>query len=89
MYGISTFHTLIKKKYNVVCILDESKLLQSQTILGINVKHPSILLNKSKDSLSTVVVIVSNQSKNTFNSIAHTLKKYGLSKRQIIHNVFG
>ena len=72
----------------MVSLFDDNELLQSKKIQGIYVNNPSMLLKKSKDSLSNIVVIVCAQILKTFNDISRKLVAYGVKKRQIIHSNF-
>jgi glycosyltransferase involved in cell wall biosynthesis len=88
VYGIATFYILKENKYNVIGLFDDNELIQSKKIQGICVNKPSILLKKSNNSLSKIIVIVCAQILQTFNDISYKLVKFGINKKQIIYSRF-
>ena len=88
MWGIVIANELIKSKYPIKGFFDNNKKFHKNYSLNLPIKSPDYLNNKSKKQISKILVVISNQEKNDIQSVVAQLKKYSLTKSQIVQMNF-
>lgn len=87
VYGLATLKILNKNNIKVEAFIDDSEVLQSQTLNGVKILSSSILKNNPMNQ--DTLILVSNQRSNTFDEISDKIiSEYKFKQDKIVHILF-
>ncbi|MDA8823133.1 hypothetical protein N9N41_01410, partial [Opitutales bacterium] len=84
---LATLKILNKNNVKVEAFIDDSVVLQSQTLNGVKILSSSILKNNPMNQ--DTLILVSNQRSNTFDEISdRIISDYKFKQDKIVHILF-
>ena len=84
VFGVATLNILQKNKFKVTSLVDDNLDIEKQTFVNVDVIGGKSFLKIKKQQRSKILIVVCQQTIETFDKIAKKLKLKGIKSNQII-----
>ena len=88
VHGVATLNILQKNKFKVTSLVDDNVDIEKQTLVNVDVTSGKSFLKIKKQQRSKILILVCQQTIETFDVIATKLKLKGIKGNQIIHVMY-
>jgi len=88
VHGVATLNILQKNKFKVTSLVDDNLDIEKQTFVNVDVIGGKSFLKIKKQQRSKILIVVCQQTIETFDKIAKKLKLKGIKSNQIIHLMY-
>ena len=88
VHGVATLNILQKNKFKVTSLVDDNVDIEKQTLINVDVISGKSFLKIKKQQRSKILILVCQQTIETFDAIATKLKLKGIKGNQIIHVMY-
>ena len=88
VHGVATLNILQKNKFKVTSLVDDNLDIEKQTFMNVDVISGKSFLKIKKQQRSKILILVCQQTIETFDVIAIKLKLKGIKDNQIIHVMY-
>ena len=85
IHGVATLNILQKNKLKVASLVDDNLDIEKQTFVNVNVITGKSFLKIEKRQRSKILILVCQQTIETFDNIARKMKLNGIKNNQIIN----
>jgi glycosyltransferase involved in cell wall biosynthesis len=85
IHGVATLNILQKNKFKVASLVDDNLDIEKQTFVNVNVITGKSFLKIEKRQRSKILILVCQQTIETFDNIARKMKLNGIKSNQIIN----
>ena len=85
IHGVATLNILQKNKFKVSSLVDDNLDIEKQTFVNVNVITGKSFLKIEKRQRSKILILVCQQTIETFDNIARKMKLNGIKSNQIIN----
>ena len=85
IHGVATLNILQKNKLKVASLVDDNLDIEKQTFVNVNVITGKSFLKIEKRQRSKILILVCQQTIETFDNIARKMKLNGIKSNQIIN----
>ena len=85
VHGVATLNILQKNNFEVTSLVDDNIGIKKQTLVNVDVITGKSFLKIKKQQRSKMLILVCQQTIETFNKITKKLKLKGIKRNQIIH----
>jgi len=85
IHGVATLNILQKNKFKVSSLVDDNLDIEKQTFVNVNVITGKSFLKIEKQQRSKILILVCQQTIETFDNIARKMKLNGIKSNQIIN----
>lgn len=85
IHGVATLNILQKNKFKVASLVDDNLDIEKQTFVNVNVITGKSFLKIEKRQRSKILILVCQQTIETFDNIARKMKLNGIKNNQIIN----
>ena len=88
IHGVATLNILQKNKFQVTSLVDDNLDIEKQTFVNVDVITGKSFLKIKKKQRSKILILVCQQTIETFNEIAKKLKLKGIKSNQIVNVMY-
>ena len=88
VHGVATLNILQKNKFKVTSLVDDNLDIEKQTFVNVDVINGKSFLKIKKRQRSKILILICQQTIETFDKIAKKLKLKGIKSNQIIHVMY-